>query len=153
VDNEIFRETYHSVNERRCLYEKSILTNQCLCSRARRFCIAEREGVQCTSQSGEARCNELLGLLRKNSRFALKTAEAVAPLAHGLAMRLQIGGLRGVYRALHEDEAPPAPIPDVFSLIEAARDRFLRLDALPFGEIVKEVAAFRGRRPRSRRHR
>jgi len=153
VDNDIFRETYHSVNERRCLYEKGVLTNQCLCSRAKRFCIAEREGVQCTSPSGQARCDELLGLLRENSRFALKSAEVFAPLAHGRAMRVQIGGLRGVYRALHDDEAPPTPIPDVFSLIEAAQNRFLGLAGLPFGEIVKEVAAFRGRQPRSRRHR
>ena len=43
MDNEAFRTTYRAVNERFCPYEKAILTNQCCCSRAKRFLIAERE--------------------------------------------------------------------------------------------------------------
>ena len=46
MDNEVFRDTYHAINERYCPYEKAILTNNCSCSKAQRFCIPEREGAQ-----------------------------------------------------------------------------------------------------------
>ena len=85
MDNEIFRKTYREVNERFCPYEKSILTNQCRCSRAKRFCIAEREGVNCLSDPAQQQCLDLLDLLRQQSRFALKATDARTALPHGKA--------------------------------------------------------------------
>ena len=152
MDNEIFRKTYREVNERFCPYEKSILTNQCRCSRAKRFCIAEREGVNCLSDPAQQQCLDLLDLLRQQSRFALKATDARTALPHGKAMRVQVGGLRGIHKVMHPEQRIPRPIPDVFGLIEAARERFERLDALPFREIVQQVAAYQGR-PRSSRRR
>ena len=152
MDNEIFRKTYREVNERFCPYEKSILTNQCRCSRAKRFCIAEREGVNCLSDRAQKQCLDLLDLLRHQSRFALKATDERTVLPHGKAMRVQMGGLRGIHKAMHPEQQIPRPIPDVFGLIEAARERFERLDALPFQEIVQQVAAYQGR-PRSSRRR
>jgi hypothetical protein len=148
MDNEIFRRTYREVNERFCPYEKSILTNQARCSRSERFCIAEREGVHCKSDAAQQQCLDLLELLRKQSRFALKASDDRAALPHGKAMRVQVGGLRGIYRFLHPDEPVPAPIPDIFELVEAARAQAQGLERLPFQEIVKAVAAYKGR-PRS----
>jgi len=148
MDNEIFRKTYREVNERFCPYEKSILTNQARCSRAERFCIAEREGVHCKSDAAQQQCLELLELLRQQSRFALKSSDNRAALPHAKAMRVQVGGLRGIYRFLHPDEPVPEPIPDVFGVIQAAREQAQGLERLPFQEIIKAVAAYQGR-PRS----
>ena len=103
MDNQVFRETYDAINERYCPFEKSILTNQCACSRAQRFCIAEREGVHCQADEAQARCIGLLQLLRNQARFALKTTDGSAALAHAKAMRVQVGGLRGLHRALHPE--------------------------------------------------
>jgi hypothetical protein len=151
VDQDAFRKTYRDVNERQCAYEKSVLTNQCRCSQAERFCIAEREGVHCGSDEGQERCLELLAALRQQARFALRTDEDRGLLPHGKAIRIQVGGLRGLHRALHPDEPPPEPIPDVYALIKAARDIYGGLDGLPYSQIMQQVAAYRGRPRRSRR--
>ena len=148
MDNEIFRKTYRQVNERFCLYEKSILTNQCNCSQANRFCIAEREGVHCGSDAAQKQCLELLELIRHHSRFALKAREAQSALPHNKAMRLQVGGLRGVLSALKPEQAPPKTIDDVYAVISRARKHFGGLQNLPFLDVIKQVTSYRGRPPR-----
>jgi len=153
MDNEIFRKTYREVNERFCPYEKSVLTNQARCSRAERFCIAEREGVHCKSDAAQQQCLDLLALLRQQSRFALKSSDNRSALPHGKAMRVQVGGLRGIHRFVHPEEPIPEPIPDIFGLIQAAREQAQNLERLPFQEIIKAVAAYRGRRRSSSRRR
>jgi hypothetical protein len=154
MDNQVFRETYSAINERYCPFEKSILTNQCACSRAERFCIAEREGVRCNADEAQARCVSLLELLRGQARFALRTTDGNSALPHAKAMRVQVGGLRGLYLALNPEAEAPATIDDVNAIVDAAVGRFGSLDNLPFQAIVQQIAAYRGRRPfRDRRRR
>jgi len=147
MDNEIFRQTYSAINERWCPFEKGILTNNCACSRAKRFCIAEREGVHCTTDEAQTRCIQLLELLRTQARFALKTTEERSALPHSKAMRVQIGGLRGLSVALDPQAEPPKTIDDIDAVIETALARYGSLDALPFQTIVQQITAYRGRRP------
>lgn len=149
MDNEVLRRTYRDINERFCPFEKSILTNNCGCSRAWRFCIAEREGVACGSDAGQARCLELLDLLRKQARFVLKTMDGQAALPHAKAMRVQIGGLRGLHAVVLPDESIPETIKDIHGIIEAALARFRVLTALPYQPIIRQITAYRERkRPR-----
>ncbi|ESQ10426.1 MAG: hypothetical protein N838_14635 [Thiohalocapsa sp. PB-PSB1] len=152
MDNEIFRKTYNAINERFCPFEKSILTNNCRCSLAKHFCIAEREGVQCTADHAQERCIALLDLLRTRARFALKTTTEHAALPHAKAMRVQVGGLRGIQAALTPQDEVPNQIDDIDAVIRAAVEQFGSLNALPFQIIVQQITAYRGRRPlRSRR--
>lgn len=151
MDNQVLRETYDEINQCGCPYEKSILTNQCACSRASRFCIAEREGVHCNSHSAQSRCVALLEQLRREARFTLKTLDQQAALAHAKAMRVQVGGLRGLYRAVWPDRIGPQTITDIDDLIEQAIGRFGTLNDLPFGQIVQQIAAYQ--KPRRRRSR
>ncbi len=153
MDNEAFRKTYRDVNELFCVFEKSVLTNQCKCSKAQRFCIAEREGVRCRSEEARLQCMELLDLLRHQSRFTLRTTDETSSLPHAKAIRIQVGGLRGLCSVLNPDQPPPAIIEDVHGTIEAARTRFGGLDKLPFQEIIKQVAAYKGRQRGPRRDR
>jgi hypothetical protein len=146
VDQDAFRDTYRAVNERHCVYEKAILTNNCSCSLAHKFCIAEREGVHCRSEPAQAACAELLELLRRHARFALKTTDNRSALPHAKAMRIQVGGLRGIEAALHPEQPVPAHIADIRLTIEAAIATFGSLERLPFQEIIKQVAAYQGRR-------
>ncbi|MCF7983883.1 MAG: hypothetical protein K9L70_05720 [Thiohalocapsa sp.] len=147
MDNDIFRRTYNDINERFCPFEKSILTNNCRCARAKRFCIAEREGVNCTADQAQSRCIELLDLLRMQARFALKTTDGHAALPHAKAMRVQVGGLRGLHAALSPEDEVPQQIENVDGVITAAIARFGNLGALPFQVIVQQITAYRGRRP------
>lgn len=146
MDQDAFRQTYREVNERFCAFEKSVLTNQCACRQAERFCIAEREGVHCGSDQGQARCQQLLELLREQARFALRTqSEEKGVLPHGKAVRVQVGGLRGLHVVLDPDRPPPEHIPDVYGVIARAEQRFGALEALPFSDIMPQIAAYQGR--------
>ncbi len=157
MDQDAFRDTYNAVNQRRCPYEKSILTDNCSCARAERFCIAEREGVHCTADDAQARCLEFLEHLRSRARFALRTTGGQGALPHAKAMRVQVGGLRGVHAVLteagdeppdqhtHPDARAPRRIDDVDTLLRAASERFGGLARLPFQRIIREIAAYKGR--------
>lgn len=150
MDQDAFRQTYREVNEVYCAFEKSVLTNECGCRCAERFCIAEREGVHCRSQPSQTRCLHWLGLLREQARFALRTEEGRKILPHGKAIRLQVGGMRGLTVVLGETK--DSAIADVDGLLGEAEARYGRLEDLPFSEIMREVAAYQVRK-RSRRRR
>lgn len=152
MDQDEFRQTYREVNERFCAFEKSVLTNQCDCSKAERFCIAEREGVHCTSDEGQARCLKALGALREQTRFALRTNEDKAILPHGKAIRIQVGGMRGIRALLHPGIDDETSITDIFALLKAAEQRFDDLDQLPFDHIMPQIAAYKSK-TRARRRR
>jgi hypothetical protein len=151
MDQDLFRETYRDVNQRFCAYEKSILTNMCECSQAERFCIAEREGVRCKSHAAQQQCLQLLDIIRTQARFALKSTEERSTIPHGKAMKVQVGGLRGLKAALAPDQAIPNTIDDVYGVIEQAKQQFGGLDKLPLQSIIQQVAAYRGKRRARRR--
>ena len=69
MDQDAFRETYHDVNRRACIFERAILTQQCRCRQADRFCIAEREGVACLSAEGNRRCATAVDILREQCGY------------------------------------------------------------------------------------
>lgn len=153
MDQDAFRQTYKDVNQRFCAFEKSVLINQCQCRLAERFCIAEREGVHCGADDSQARCLKVLELLREQARFALRTNEDKALLPHGKAMRIQIGGMRGIRRLLEPDADNPDAVPDVDGLLQQAEARYGRLEAIPFSDVMPLIAAYQGKTRARRRRR
>ena len=147
MDQDAFRETYREVNENFCAFEKSVLINQCNCSKAERFCIAEREGVHCLSEEGQARCLDALSILRDHATFALRELTE-GKLPHGKAMRVQIGGMRGLNKLLNGDDTQ---VPDVDAILQAAIQRWSSLEQLPFSEIMPSIAAYKGKTRARRR--
>ena len=156
MDQDEFRQTYREVNAVYCAFEKSVLTNECGCTHAERFCIAEREGVHCNRESSQQRCLLWLELLREQARFALRTEDEKRLLPHGKAIRLQVGGMRGLRRSIqgpnqHAGDGAGA-IDDVDDLLARAESQFGALEAAPFSDIMRAVAAYQVRK-RSRRRR
>lgn len=146
MDSEQLRETLRALEAAACPFEKAILPGHCDCSRAGRFCIAERQGVQCRSATARDRCLRLLGWLRELSRFALRLRE-VEGLSHAKGLRLQVGGLRGLVKILAPEEPASRPIMDVFRLTQTLEARYPHLADVPPGPILREIAAYRGRVP------
>jgi len=152
MDQDAFRKTYHEVNERFCAFEKAILTQQCQCSEAHKFCIAEREGVHCNSAAGQQQCLQLLEVLRSQARFALRATSEDRKnlLPHGKAIRIQVGGLRGLHVALNPGQPAPPCIESVINLVNRAIKHFGSLDKLPFSMVMQQISAYHPR-IRSRR--
>ncbi len=154
MDQDAFRETYREINERPCPFEKAVLTNQCGCRHAERFCIAEREGLSCLSDAGQRRCLQWLENVREQARFALKTATHPdqPALGHGKAIAIQVGGLRGLRLALHPDENPPVLIADVDALLREALTRYSDFEQVDMQAVIQQIAAYKSKK-RARRNR
>ena len=151
MDQDVFRQTYKEVNERSCVFEKSVLINQCSCSRAERFCIAEREGVQCLSEEGHESCITTLSLLREHARFALRTNEDKAILPHGKAMRVQVGGMRGIRALVDTSAENPNAVPDVYGILQLAIETFGSLEKIPYSDVMPTIAAYKSKTRAKRR--
>ena len=151
VEEDQYRNTYRNVNERRCVFEKAILSRRCDCMCATRFYLADREGVACDASSAHNRCGHLIRLLRENAKFALKVTAIEGELPHAKEIKVQNGGLLGLQHLLRPDLTAENVI-DVSGLATLGERTFGSLEQFPYREIVKSIVAFEGRRrPRSRR--
>ena len=151
VEEDQYRSTYRNVNERRCVFEKAILSRRCDCMCATRFYLADREGVACDASSAHNRCGHLIRLLRENAKFALKVTAIEGELPHAKEIKVQNGGLLGLQHLLRPDLTAENVI-DVSGLATLGERTFGSLEQFPYREIVKSIVAFEGRRrPRSRR--
>ena len=151
-----YRDTYHDFNQRRCLFEKSILSRKTMCENAHRFCLADREGVACQKQSAHAQCTLLLTELRNNARFALKQTNLDEPLPHAKEIKVQTGGLLGLQSILDDssvpesdrEQGPEVVIENIYALVQQAITKYGNLDSLPYNEIARMIVQFEGRKRR-----
>ena len=150
VEEEQYRKTYRTFNERRCVYEKAINSRQCTCQRSQRFNLADREGVACQSQQSHQRCSTLLILMRQNASFALKLADHDgSPLPHAKEMKVQMGGLLGLQQLAFAEKHNMTSVDNVDDIIQQAIKLFNKLEDIPFNEVVKSITQFKGRPRRS----
>lgn len=153
MDENEYRSTYNSLNETRCVFEKSILTQSCGCRLHQRFNLAEREGVRCLDPEAQAQCKTFLDEVRQRARFALKLTDIVGNLLpHNKEIQVQKGALL----ALRPDfpNLPDTPIEDIRSLIEQATAACNgRLEDYPYQNLMPGIVHHPTRPPRSRRRR
>ncbi|TVO75489.1 hypothetical protein [Sedimenticola selenatireducens] len=146
MDQDAYRKTYQQMNERFCLFEKCLFAGHAGCSQSERFNLAEREGIHCKSDSAQAQCAELLNLLHQHSRFILKFSDEHDILSHTQALRLQVGGIRGLDKIIENREEATHFVADIHSLLGKAIDSYTNLTELPFSELIQQIAAFKGRK-------
>lgn len=151
MEEDEYRATYNTVNERRCIYEKALNARQVGCSCMRRFYLADREGVGCQSDEALARCTAFLERTRDSARFALQMPRIGGPLPHNKEIRVQAGGLLGLQALLDPERDGATTVDDAFDLLNRAEARFGDVGRIPYQEVVKQVTRFRGRERRSRR--
>ena len=152
MDEQQYRDTYHAVNDRRCVFEKTINSRRCTCKQSRRFHLADREGIACRSASGNALCRELLEHMRSKARFALHLTHADSPLPHAREIKVQTGGLLGLQGLLYPEKSDADNIDNAIGLIDAALTEFGSLESLPYDIIIQAIVKFEGRKKRSHKH-
>ena len=150
MEEQEYRDTYHKLNQRRCIFEKTISSRRCTCEKALRFHLADREGIACKSAAGNALCTELLNSMRHKARFALHLTRADAPLPHAKEIKVQTGGLLGLQSLLRPEKPGQQNVDNVLGLINLALQRFGRLAELPYDGIIQSIVKFEGRRKRPR---
>jgi hypothetical protein len=130
----------------RCPFEKAILGTQCACEMASHFSVAEQMGVECRSDIARNNCATLLAFMRERARFALKVTDTSAGLPFGKEMKVMLGGLIGLQRQMATGEGAAVRVQNIHALVQQAQAAYGSLDALPYQEIVKSIAAFQGKR-------
>ena len=148
IDEDVYREVYRRVNRRACVFEKAILSGGCGCSLGQRLLLAEREAMSCSVPGARRTCAALCDLLRHKSRFALALRKVGGPLPHGPEIKIQVGGLLGVQGLF--DPADRKTVSDICAVVAKAAARYPEFEQLPFGEIVKSVVAYQGRKRKRR---
>lgn len=145
-----YKATYQALNQRRCVFEKAINSRSCNCTQAARFCLADREGVTCKSETDNRICIDLLDELRRNARFSLHVTRAEGPLPHAKEIRVQTGGLLGLQKLLYPEAASEEKVADICHLTRESLARYGTLASLPYERIVQAIVCFRGRIKRTR---
>jgi hypothetical protein len=148
IDEARYRDTYRSVNERPCPFEKAILTNRCGCELSQRILLAEREAASCAHADARARCVELLEYLRDKARFALKETRIGGPLPHGKEIKVQVGGMLGLQELVGAAAQGSATVDNVHAVLDAAVSRYGSIQHIPYQELVRHVLNYQHRRRR-----
>lgn len=145
MDETEYRQTYREVNKRKCVFEKAINARRCTCSQAKRFNLADREGVACESDEAHESCIRLLNIMRQKASFSLQLTQVPGPLPHAKEVKVQIGGMLGIQALLYPEKNNAEVADDIHGLINKATKTFNSLEAFPYTEIVKSVVKFQGR--------
>lgn len=145
MDENAYKETYRALNRNDCPFEKALIICRHGCRNARRIGIGERVAIGCIEPAAQATCKELLGLLHENAAFALHVTD-VNILTHSKELKVQCGGLRGLFQAVEPDAEAGAAIEDVADLVAQAQTDFESLDQLPFSQIMRAVVHFEARK-------
>lgn len=151
MDEEEYKDVYHSVNSRRCVFEKASLTRRYQCENHVKINIGEREAAGCSNGSAQEQCKEFLRELRRNSAFVLKmtSISGNSALPHAKELKVQCGGLNGLYKAVYNEEVS-ANITNIHGLLDMAMNEYQTIDKLPWQVIIPSVTEFTGRKRRKR---
>ena len=128
MDDEQYRQVREAIDRPHCRYEKAIQYGYFQCQWLQRIALGEREALHCTRQSAFEVCDEFHSLTLKHSGFALGTTRMPVHLSFNQAMKVQIGGLRGVIeqagKTIVEPEIQPsAQLQDVAEELEQLKAR------------------------------
>ena len=147
MDEREYKSTYRSINPTRCVFEKAINSRVCNCCKSVRFNLADREGVSCNLSVAQERCQQLLQILRDNSRFALQLSSPEEPLSHNAEIKIQNGGIKGVAKLIDVEAVDES---DIYTLIESAIKQYQSIETLPYQTIVREISSYQVRRRRKK---
>jgi len=125
-----------------CPFERAVQTVHFSCSQSQTVFIGEKENIICTNMDARSTCIELVSLLKKNARFALKLAKYTPVLTHGQEMKLKCGGIQGLQELLNK----PTTENDIHGLIDSVLSEYDSLSELPFPQIMRVVSEYRLRR-------
>jgi len=156
MDEDQYRSTYKRINPNRCVFEKSINNRRCDCDLKRRFLIATREGIACRSEKSLAYCTQLLDSMRDNSRFALKVVTVDDPMPHNKELKVQAGGMMGLQKLMFATDdkladRPPDVVENIHQIVDAILLEYGSIKDIPYGLIVKDIAACQVRPKRQRK--
>ena len=148
MDEIEYHSTYKDINPTRCVFEKAINSRVCNCSQSARFNLADREGVSCKSDAAQKTCTRILESLRENARFVIQQKSIDGQLPHNAEIRIQNGSVKGLVKILQANSLDEQ---DIHGLFKLALENYKDINDFPYGELMKEIAAYQVRRARNKK--
>lgn len=155
MDETAFRSAYKGFNPDKCVYEKSLLTQNCRCEKAKQINLAERKAMACTDQSALKDCSVFLNELRAKASFALKLTGITGNLLpHSKEAKVQKGGLLSFYPDLENHHT--TPLENIYQIIQQAKQQCDGdLTQFPFQNCMSSINHFeipkRSKRPKRKK--
>lgn len=147
MDEEQYKNRYKELNTRPCVFGRAIQRGCLQCRHAQKMLLAERELMGCTSAHYYGTCEQLSCLLHEKARFPLHLPHTDEPLPFAKEMKVQCGGLLGIYLALpgnkHHDGGEK---PEMSRLLGGLANYYPNLDKLPFSDVVKFISHYQLRK-------
>jgi len=159
MDEDQYRAAYKEINPNRCIFEKAITNRRCDCALKRKFVLATREGVACRSEAALQRCTQVLNAMRNNARFSLKVVTIDGPMPHNKELQVQAGGMLALQTLLADktdktnnaESDTQQTVLDIDQTMQKALTKYLTIDQLPYGEIVKGIVKYVSRPKRKKK--
>ncbi len=159
MDEDQYRAAYKEINPNRCIFEKAITNRRCDCALKRKFVLATREGVACRSEAALQRCTQVLNAMRNNARFSLKVVTIDGPMPHNKELQVQAGGMLALQTLLADktdktnnaESDTQQTVLDIDQTMQKALAKYLTIDQLPYGEIVKGIVKYVSRPKRKKK--
>lgn len=135
------------MDELRCPFSQVLLPGDFGCHLAEVVTRREGPAVACANPQSHARCADVLARLKAAGLPALGYEDDLTQLPHGIAMKVQMGGLLGLQRLL-DPEASAPEVADVGAVVERAVRRYGDAEGVPWAGLVAEMSAFQLKRRR-----
>jgi hypothetical protein len=139
-----------NVDDLKCPFKRVLLPGDFGCRHA--TVVTRREGpdIACSSSSTQALCAEVLFGLKQHGLPALGYTDDLTELPHGVAMKVQMGGLLGLQRLVGVPAPETAVVADVGAVVTAGVERYGSTPAIPYAGVVEDMSAFQLKRRRGR---
>lgn len=142
MDETAFRSAYKGFNPDKCVYEKSLLTQNCRCVKVRQINLAERKAMACSDLDALADCSIFLNELRAQAAFALKLTGITGNLLpHSKEAKVQKGGLLSFFPELENHCS--TPLDNIYKIIQTAKQQAKGdLTQFPFQQCMASINQF-----------
>ncbi len=142
MDETAFRSAYKGFNPDKCVYEKSLLTQNCRCEKAKQINLAERKAIACTDMKALADCSTFLNELRAKATFALKLTSITGNLLpHSKEAKVQKGGLLSFFPEYKNHYT--TPLENIYQIIQTAKQQANGdLKHFPFQQCMTSINHF-----------
>jgi hypothetical protein len=138
----------------RCPFHRVLLPGDFRCSHARAVTRRDGPDVACDAPGTRQCCAEVLAHLKAVGLPALAHADDLTELPHGVAMKVQMGGLIGLQKLAGVTAASGSPVvDDVGAVVAAAAALHGGTAGIPYAELVADMSSFQLKRRRGRQDR
>lgn len=135
----------------KCPFRRVLLPGDFGCRHARAVTRREGPDIACQAPQTQPLCEAVLAALKGVGLPALGYTDDLTELPHGVAMKVQMGGLLGLQKLAGATAVgDSAAVEDVGPLVEAAVGHYGGAGSIPCAQVVSDMSAFQLRRRRGR---